>query len=92
MTDEKPKEEAKATPTEDTVANTDDGDKSEAQKQIDRINAETERLNKATAEYEQAKAKAKLGGITSFPAEVPKLSPKEKAKQYGQKVMSGKLE
>lgn len=49
----------------ETTPNTDDGSKSETAKDTERIRAETDELNKAIAEKEQAEARAKLGGVSS---------------------------
>ena len=83
----------KAYKTEGTGANNDAGLQSETERQIERLKFETERLNQAIAEKENADARAKLGGVTyGNQKPVENIDPKEKAKAYAQKVMSGKLE
>jgi len=61
------------------------GDKSEADKEIERVNAETERINKAIAENDNAKARQKMGGVTvaGQQAEKPKA---ETPKEYARRV------
>ena len=54
--DEKEKENEKGTEQKDSDENSDEGIKSKASEEINAINAETERLNKAVAENENAKA------------------------------------
>lgn len=49
---------------EDAGTSKDAGVQSEADKKIAELNAETERLNKAIAENENAKARARLGGVS----------------------------
>ncbi|KKK87231.1 hypothetical protein LCGC14_2755320 [marine sediment metagenome] len=44
--------------------NKDGGSKSEADKKVELLNADTERINTAIAENENAKAREKLGGET----------------------------
>lgn len=67
------------------------GDKSEAVKQTERLNKETEELELAIAKKKEVEARAKLGGVTGFPSQVPEKSPKEKAQEYARGVMQGKL-
>lgn len=61
----KGKEEEKAAPgTEQSAAGDNEkGDKPKADEEVKRINVDTERIKKAIAENENAKARAKLGGV-----------------------------
>ena len=63
----------KETKTEGTKDDSGEGDESEISKQTKQLRIGTERLNKAIAENEEAKAKAKLGGVTE-------ITPKEEKK------------
>ena len=49
---------------EGTTEDTGKGDESPADEKVKQLNADTERINKAIAENENAKARAKLGGVT----------------------------
>ena len=55
--------------------NAKDGVQSAADKQVEQLNADTERINQAIAENENAKAREKLGGTTE--AGKPKEKPVE---------------
>lgn len=71
-TKRKAEEEAEKGSEEGAAGDPGKGDKSEALKEIERINAETEKLNKAIAENENAKARQKAGGITEAGQQPPK--------------------
>jgi len=58
--DEKNKEEPE---DKQSAKDTGDGVQSEADKQVEQLNADTERINKAIAENENAKATQKLSGV-----------------------------
>ena len=75
--------------------NTGKGDKSEALKETERLNAETEGLNKAIAENENAKARQKAGGITEAgkSTEKPKTeTPHEYRLRINKELAEGKTE
>jgi len=55
-------EEIQKTPKEDTEKDIGEGGKSETDDKIEQLNADTERINKAIAENENAKARQKLSG------------------------------
>ena len=69
-------QEKKEMGKEETTTTKDDGDKSQTVKETERIRAETDRLNKAIAEKENADARAKIGGVTAGNAAPDK--PKER--------------
>lgn len=87
MVDEQKTEEG----TKQTEAVKDSGDrlKSEADKEIERINADTERINKAFAENENAKARSRLGGVTDA-GKPEEVKAKITNKEYSQSVIRGK--
>ena len=57
-------EEKKKVDEETTTPTEADGAESEADIKIKQLNADTERINKAIAENENAKARQKLGGVS----------------------------
>ena len=62
-----------------------EGDKPKENEEVERLNAETERINKAIAENENAKAREKLGGVTTAGNKIEepkKLTETEAAKEY----------
>ena len=76
--------------TENSEAEQSEGDKSTADEEVAKLNADTERINKAIAENENAKARQKLGGFTDAgqqPVKKEKISDKE----YAEKALSGEL-
>ena len=77
---------------ESTAENTDEGSKSEADKEVERLNADTERINKAIAENENAKAKEKLGGVAEAGqvAEKKEETPKEYNDRIDKEMSEGK--
>ena len=83
MTDEE-KPEKQDTTTEDSG----EGVQSETDKKVEQLNADTERINEAIAENENAKARQKLGGQSEAgkPSEKPK---EETPEEYAKKVMGG---
>jgi len=66
---------------EQTTADTGKGNEPSTDEKIEQLNADTERINKAIAENENAKAREKMGGITSGaqPEAKKELTPKEYA-------------
>ena len=70
------KEEEQKTTKEDNR----EGVQSETVKEIERINADTERLNKAIAEKENADARAKIAGVSDAGQPKPTAEEEEKAK------------
>ena len=75
--------------TKDKVGESKDsgeGTQSEADKEIERLNAETERLNKAIAENENAKARKKIAG-TLEGGQPPVEKKEETPKEYKDRVM-----
>jgi len=65
------------------------GVQSETEDKIKQLNAETERLIRAIAEHENAKARAALGGVSvlSQPEVKKALTPKE----YKDEIMAGRI-
>ncbi len=64
MEEEKTNEEAKKVDEGTTTPADEGGNKSEADIEVERLNADTERINKAIAENKHAKAQAELGGVS----------------------------
>ena len=87
MTDEKQSDEGKKKGQPD--ANLETRNESKANEEIERINAETERLNKSIAENENARARAKLAGISTFSA--PDKPKEDSPKEYARKVLAGEF-
>ena len=81
--DEEKKEET------EPATDTGEGDKPETDEKIERLNADTERINKAIAENENAKAREKIGGITAGaqPEEKKELTPKEYAESISKGII-----
>lgn len=77
--------------SEDTTGNHGEGDKSEVDEKVEQLNADTERINQAIAENENAKARQKLSGVAEAgrPTEKPK---EETPAEYAKEIMSGKNE
>ena len=65
-----------------------EGDKSETVKETERIREETERLNKAIAEKENADARAKIAGVTDAGEQPPK-EPEETPAEYAKRISGG---
>ena len=86
--DEK-KEEKKPEESKDKQPAKDTGDRvqSEADKQIEQLNADTERINKAIAENDNAKARQQLGGTTEAGAQSEKK--KETDEEYTARFEAG---
>ncbi len=87
MDEEKTTEEKKP---EEPAGNPDEGNKSETDKKVEELNADTERINRAIAENLNAKARQKIsgeneGGQTTVVKE-------ETAQEYAKKVMANDLE
>ncbi len=88
MDEEKNKKETEKEGDTEATPSKDAGDKSSADKEIKRINSETERLNKAIAEKANAEARAKAGGVTTLDVGPPK--PKEETdEEYGERAYRG---
>ncbi|KKL90647.1 hypothetical protein LCGC14_1902590 [marine sediment metagenome] len=79
-------EEKKVEPVKDTG----EGDKSETVKETERIRLETEGLNKAIAEKENADARAKIAGVTDAGIQ-PEKPVEETNAEYAKRVASGKI-
>lgn len=98
MSDEKEKQETKEegvekTETEAAVENPEDRHKSKADIEIERINADTERIEKAIADNANAKARLKLGGGSEAGSlqEKPKEeTPKEYNTRIEKEISEGK--
>ena len=82
----KPEGEEKAPAAGDTPV----GDEPKADEEVERLNADTERIEKAIAEKKNAEARAKLAGVTvgKSPAEEPKRDTDE---QYANKLWKGEV-
>jgi len=76
---------------EDSNRDSEDGNESETNREIKRINSETERLNKAIAENENVKARAKLAGVTAGAPQTEEVK-EETPQEYAKKVMSGEIQ
>lgn len=77
----------------EAAANNDSGHLSETAKEIENLNRETERLNKALAEKQNAEARAKLGGVTvgaPQKEEPHEETPAEYSKRIAEEVRTGK--
>jgi len=81
MTDEEKTNEEPEAPTEDNA----DGGKSEADKKVEQLNADTERINQAIAENENAKARQKLGGVAEA-GQSPEKPKEETPKEYNDRI------
>ncbi len=77
------KDTEKETPTEDTG----EGVKSETDKKIEQLDAKTERIKKALAEAEQAKAEAKLAGVTDAVEQPPVEKKEETPVEYKDRIL-----
>lgn len=69
------KEEAKEEIPEDTKEDTDEGIQSKTDEKVKQLNADTERINQAIAENENAKARQKLSGTAEGGIRTPKKEP-----------------
>ena len=70
---------------EDTTGDSNDRDKSETDEKIKQLNEDTERINKAIAENENAKARQKLGGDSNAGGEKDKTK-EETPKEYNDRI------
>lgn len=70
--------------------NNKDGLQSETAKETERINSETEGLDKAIAEKKNADARAKIAGVTDTGTQPPKKV-EETPQEYAARVMKGEL-
>lgn len=87
MTNEKQQKEEKDEVQKTTAGDTGEGSKSETALETERIRSETEALEKAYAERENAKARLNLGGGTyGNQNQKPK---EETALEYQKRVMAG---
>lgn len=82
MTNEEEINQESETTTEDNA----DGGKSETDKKVEQLNADTERINQAVAENENAKAREKLGG-TSEAGQAAVKPAEETAEEYSDRIM-----
>ena len=78
--------EEKQEPTEDAG----DGVQPTADEQVKQLDADTERINKAIAENENAKARQKLSG-TADGVGVQEEKKEETAKEYKDRALAGNL-
>ena len=72
---------------EQTTADTGKGNEPSTDEKIEQLNADTERINKAIAENENAKAREKMGGITS--GAQPEVKKELTLKEYADSVSKG---
>ena len=72
-------------PAEDTG----EGDKSEADKKIEQLDAKTQRIRKALAANEQAVAEAKLAGVTDAVEQPPEKPKEETNVEYKDRILRG---
>ena len=82
------KEEVKEEIKPDTAENTSEGNESKTNDEVEKINADTERINKAIAENENAKARQRLGGITEA-GKAPEKPKEETPQEYAERVIQG---
>ena len=82
---EVPEEKEQEEPTGDS----EDGAQSPSTDEIDRINAETERIHKAIAEKKNAEARAKLAGVTDAGTQPQQLSREDKAREKTKDFFKG---
>ncbi len=80
-TEEKTEEEKPEEPTGDT----EEGIQSAADEKVKRLNADTERINQAIAENENAKARQKLSGVTEA-GQSPEKPKEETPHEYRQRI------
>ena len=73
--------------TKDTTDAEKDGVQSETDKQVEQLEADTERINKALAENENAKARERLAGKAEAGAEPVKTE--ETPQEYSKRIMAG---
>ena len=69
---------------EATVGASDDGTKSKATEEVERLNEDTERINKAIADNDNAKAREKLAGVSTL--KQPKENKEETDKEYRARI------
>ena len=89
MMDDKTEEEKRKKP-EESAGGSEEGVQSEADKKVEQLNADTERINKAIAENENAKARQKLGGITEA-GQQPVKEKEISDEDYAKKASAGEL-
>lgn len=89
--DENKKEEGKKEEPETPVDDKDKGDKSKADEEVEQLNADTERINKAIAENENAKARQKLGGESLGYTPPVKKEP-ETDDEYAERFQKGEVD
>ena len=87
--DEQKKETTEEKKPEESTSNPDEGGESETDKKVKSLNADTERINIAIAENENAKARQKLGGVTEAGQQPVKKEMSDV--EYAQKARSGEL-
>ena len=81
-------EQRKETPTEAAKKDIRKGDERETDEEIERLNANTERLNQAIARNDEAKAKARLGGRSEAGQEVKEVTQEDKDKEDVDKMLN----
>jgi len=86
MNEEKTNEQAEQ---EATATDNDAGNEPQADEEVKRLNEETERLNRAIAEKENAEARAKAGGITTAGKE-PEKQKEISDVEYSKNALAGK--
>ncbi len=80
--------ETKGEEQETKQEDTGEGVQSETVKETERIRAETERLNKAIAEKENADARAKIAGVTDAGVQ-PEPEKEETPAEYKDRILRG---
>ena len=88
MDEEKTTEEDKPA---DSKEDSTEGSKSKADEKIEQLNADTERINKAIAENENAKAREKLGGESLGYTKPPEKKP-ETDEEYVERFKKGEVD
>ena len=73
-----------------STADNDEGDEPTTDEEVKRLNIDTERINKAIAENENAKARQKLGGISEAGSPSVK-KPEETDEEYTARFQKGEV-
>ena len=89
MVDEEIKTEKADNEQDEKLSDSQAGDEQKTEEQVKLVNAETERINKAVADHEKAKAVAKLSGVADAAIEKPK-EPEETPEEYANKILQGR--
>lgn len=92
MVDEQTTDKESQEKPAEAAGDSSEGHESKANAEIEQLNADTERLEKAIAEHKNAEARAKVAGISlgPQPEEKPKeLTPQEALEEHHRKMREG---